>query len=301
MEPFAGWILASRYQLVEPLGQGGMGEVWEATDLTTQRCVAIKFLRSNPGDPGFDEAKARFEQEAQSAWEVEHPNLIRIFAFLEQDKQPFLVMERLFGQTLAEHLEQVPCLGLQEAAEILLPVVSAVGLAHERGIVHRDLKPSNIFLLRTEPGAPPQIRVLDFGIAKWMPDAHGPRGFETNTGSTIGTPSYMAPEQATGEKRIDHRVDLWAIGVILYEVLSGVRPVEGQNAAQMVLRLLTSGIMPVEHLVPDLPDKLASLIGRLLNKNPDQRPKDLQEVFGALVPYIRVYSQSFGPPGSSVS
>ncbi|HWO15040.1 MAG TPA: protein kinase, partial [Polyangiaceae bacterium] len=177
-----------------------------------------------------------------------------------------------------------------------LPVVSAVGTAHERGIVHRDLKPSNIFLDARPGEGRPLVKVLDFGIAKWLLGDPGDGGLRTRTGSTLGTPSYMAPEQATGDRNADHRADIWSLGVILYEALSGVRPLEGDNAAQLVMRLLSTGIMPIEQLVPELPPELAELVGRMLSRDVTRRPVDLREVYRILCTLSGEVSVAFGPP-----
>jgi serine/threonine protein kinase len=275
-----------------------MGEVWSAVHRVTGKAVAIKLLRCAPEEQAFGDARARFAFEARSACEVEHPNVVQVFDFIEREgASPFIVMELLEGETLASKLARAPVLSVAEATELLLPVVSAVGTAHERGIVHRDLKPSNIFLASGR-GRRPWVKVLDFGIAKRVVGSAGERGLRTRTGSTLGTPCYMAPEQATGERSIDHRVDIWSLGVLLYEVLSGVRPLEGENAAQLVMRLLSTGIMPLEVLVPDLPGELSRLVGRMLSRDVGRRPADLREVFSVLRGLTDTESLEFGAPNT---
>jgi hypothetical protein len=247
-----------------------MGDVWEASNTATGRAVAIKRLRHSHADTS-GVGRARFVREAQTACAVDHPNVVEVLDFVDSvDEPPILVMELLRGETLAARLEAGLPLSPEETARLLLPVVSAVGTAHARGIVHRDLKPANIFL--EQSGDEVRVKVLDFGIAKWMSAAPSDGALLTETGSTLGTPCYMAPEQALGERVIDHRADVWALGVILYECLSGTRPVEGENAARIVVRLLRTGIMPLERLVPSLPPELTTLVTNMLARDASQRP-----------------------------
>ncbi len=275
-----------------------MGEVWAARHVLTGKAVAVKQLICGAHERHFGEARARFAREAKSACAVDHPNVVEVFDFVEDaDRSPIMLMELLQGETLAARLARGP-LPLRELSRTILPVVSAVGTAHARGIVHRDLKPSNIFLdVRPQDGTE-RVKVLDFGIAKWLDSDAEDQGLRTRTGSTLGTPSYMAPEQATGDRTADHRADIWSLGVILYEAASGVRPLEGENAAQLVMRLLSSGIMPIEQLVPELPSELSSLIGRMLARDVARRPADLREVYDLLRRFAGEDSVPFGPPAS---
>jgi len=272
-----------------------MGDVWEATNVSTGRAVAIKRLRLAPGADLGDSGRARFMLEAQTACAVEHPNVVEILDFVESGEEPpIIVMELLRGETLAERVEREQALGVTETATLLLPVVSAVGTAHARGIVHRDLKPANIFLQQS--GATTVVKVLDFGIAKWLGARPGEVPLRTETGSTLGTPCYMAPEQAMGERVIDHRADVWALGVILYECLSGMRPVEGENAAKIMVRLLSTGIMPIEKLVPAVPRELGALLMRMLARERAQRPPSLREVRAVLGALTAAQAPDFGEP-----
>lgn len=302
MKLVAGTVLAERYRLSHRLGQGGMGQVWSAIHLVTGRRVAIKRLLSG-ADQGDDEhsdaqARARFILEAQAACAVEHPNVVQVLDFIEPgDEPPLLVMELLNGETLASKLAREHVLEIQDVLSMLVPVVSAVGTAHSRGIIHRDLKPANIFLC--EAGAD-RVRVLDFGIAKWVAQRPAGSGLRTQTGSTLGTPCYMAPEQAIGERLITHAVDTWSLGVIFYECLAGARPLEGENAAQVMVSLLNTGIMPIEYAVPELPAELAKLIGQMLSRDRARRPKDLREVFDVLRRHASVVAPAFAEPALEV-
>jgi serine/threonine protein kinase len=214
-----------------------MGVVWAATHTVTRRQVAIKLPRQSV----LPEVRRRFLREAQVVSAIEHPNVVRVHdAFELEDGTPIIVMDLLEGETLGALLERKRILPLSEVASVLLPVISAVGTAHEYGVVHRDLKPDNVFL--SESGGQTIVKVLDFGIAKLEAPEGEHQG--TTTGWALGTPCYMAPEQGLGEKDIDHRVDVWAIGVMLYEALSGARPIEGDNVGHSPCRTRPSPVCP---------------------------------------------------------
>jgi len=294
MELEAGQVVGGRYRLDRRLGKGGMGEVWAATHEVTRRRLALKFL-SGPFAPSA-ESRQRFLREARAASAVEHPNVVAIHDVFElEDGTPLMVMDQLEGETLAARFGREGPLSLEETATLMLPVVSAVGAAHAKGIVHRDLKPDNIFIAR-EAGSE-RVKVLDFGVAKLF-GAEPSTGL-TGSGAMLGTPCYMAPEQASGEGDVDHRADVWAIGVILYEALSGGRPVEGDNLGQVLTRLLRDGIVPIDALVPDLPPDVVALVASLLAKDRADRPADLRAVAAVLSGYSSLEAPSFAAPGSS--
>jgi serine/threonine protein kinase len=272
-----------------------MGTVWAATHTVTRRSVAIKFLRG-PAHQRAD-LRRRFLREARAAAAVEHPNVVDVRDVFElDDETPVMVMDLLHGETLGQRILRRQQLDVTETASLLLPAVSAIGTAHERGIVHRDVKPDNIFLAKADRGE--VVKVLDFGIAK-LTLQDGEPGV-TETGSTLGTPCYMAPEQAAAEKDLDHRVDVWALGVILYECLSGARPIEGDSIGQVVMHLMSTGITPLERLVPDLPSDLTALVGRMLARERARRPNDLREVAEVLARHTSVRAPEFAAPGASL-
>jgi serine/threonine-protein kinase len=274
----AGTLIGGRYRLDERLGEGGMGEVWGATHVITRRRVAMKFLKSSTS--ARTDLHQRLLREARAASVVKHPSVVEVLDVFEvEGGGPVLVMDLLVGETLGAKLAKGGALSVREAAEVLLPVVEAVEAAHAKGIVHRDLKPDNIFLNRSEAGEV-TVKVLDFGIAKLTAkegDA-ADTGALTETGSIVGTPWYMSPEQCYGEQDIDQRADVWALGVILYECLADVRPVEGASIGQVLKRMLHEGIVPIEKQVPGTSPELAALIGRMLSHGREDRPRDLSEV-----------------------
>lgn len=272
-----------------------MGDVWAATHTVTRRTVAMKFIKAPVH--ARPELRRRFLREARAASAVRHPNVVDVLDVFELDADtPVMVMDLLKGETLGRKLAREQKLEIGEAATILLPIVSAVGTAHALGIIHRDLKPDNVFLAESEEGDR-VVKVLDFGIAKLSSATEGETGV-TQTGATLGTPCYMAPEQATGERQLDHRVDIWALGVILYEALSGVRPIEGDTVGQIVMHLMSTGITPLERIVPELPSDVTALVGRMLARERTRRPEDLREVFDVLRQYTDVRCRTFGAPGS---
>jgi serine/threonine-protein kinase len=209
-----------------------MGVVWAATHAESGRSVALKMLK--PHARARADLQRRLVREAQAAAAVRHPNVVAIHEMFNSDADgPVIVMDLLEGETLRAKLAREERLSIEETATILLPVVSAVAAAHAQGIVHRDLKPDNIFLRSDVEGAL-RTQVLDFGIAKLVlgtPDAMDSSAL-TSTGAMIGTPWYMAPEQGFGERDIDARADVWALGVILYESLSGGAPWKGTTWAR---------------------------------------------------------------------
>jgi serine/threonine protein kinase len=294
-----GAIVAGTYELRHPLGTGGMGVVWAASHRGSGAMVALKFLRAGPGGADDSDSLKRFLREARAAASVRHPHVVAIREVLElPDGRPMMVMELLTGETLRTRLTRGPRLGLEEAASILLPVVSAVGTAHAQGIVHRDLKPDNIFLSQDASGRA-VVKVLDFGIAKVtrISEEHASHGHGlTATGEVLGTPNYMSPEQVFGERDIDHRADVWAMGVILYECLSGVVPTKAANVGQVFKLIVTGGIKPLQRELPEAPDDIADLVHRMLARRRDQRPSDLNAVAAVLGNHTTVAVPTFGSP-----
>ncbi len=296
MQPVADAIVADRFRLDELIGEGGMAEVWAATHLHTGKTSALKFLSSEY--TGHAEARKRFLREARAASMVEHPNVVCIHDVLElEDGTLVMVMDRLVGENLGERLERLGRLSLDTTATIMAQVVSAVGSGHAVGVVHRDLKPENIFLTDGIEG----VRVLDFGIAKLTERAVDGSGNLTATGSVLGTPYYMAPEQVFGEKDLDARADVWSVGVILYECLAGERPFEGENPGQILKSILASTPEPLEELVPEIPQALAAHIGKLLQRRRSARSDDLAETFEVLRGLAAGLGRSFGAARAPIS
>ncbi len=269
-----------------------MGSVWSATHSVTRRSVALKFLGAHLQIR--PDAHRRFMREARAAAAVEHPNVVGVHdVFDAEEGVPVMVMDLLEGETMGQFLAREGPLSVEETAALMLPVVSAVGTAHAHGVVHRDLKPDNVFLAKDKHGNR-LVKVLDFGIAKLA--SEDDQGTLTGTGATIGTPCYMSPEQGFGEKDIDHRADVWAIGVMLYEALSGRRPVEGDSLGQVLKRLMNDAITPLEALDPGIPEAMAALTKSMLEREREDRPTDLREVKTALQAFTEVEAPDFDAP-----
>ncbi|MEV0401966.1 serine/threonine-protein kinase [Actinoallomurus sp. NPDC050550] len=267
--------LAGRYQLEEPLGRGGMGEVWRGVDLRLRRPVAVKILPlAMAADPT---AVARFRREAEIAATLNHPGITTVFDIDEHqfgdERLLFLVMELMRGRdlqrTLGEHSGGMP---IEQVTDLAVQVLDAMSAAHEQGIVHRDLKPANLFLLESR-----RVKVCDFGIAR-LADATK----ITVTGGSSGTPLYMAPEQIQG-RTVDQRTDLYAFGCVLYEMLTGTPWVDtGPGLAAILYQHLEQIPAPPKSLRPDIPDHLNALVLELLAKRPDDRPHDATAIIARL-------------------
>lgn len=228
-----GRVLAQRYRLLTKLGEGGMGSVWRAEHLTLRTQVAIKLI-----DPAIAESKdalARFQREAQSAAELRSTHIVQIIDYGIDGNTPFIAMELLRGESLAARLERLGKLTSSDMVQILSQVARALTLAHEKGIVHRDLKPDNIFIVREGPDE--VTKVLDFGIAKKLDTLSMSSGIKTHTGALLGTPYYASPEQALGRSDIDHRTDIWSLGIIAYECLAGQRPFERETLGALLMAI----------------------------------------------------------------
>ncbi len=256
------------YTLERLIGSGGMGVVWAARDDRSQATVAIKILIAHePVAPG---SRRRFLREAYATRSVEHPAIVPVIDLAETDDVLVLAMELLHGETLRALLARESQLPIERAATILLPVVEALNAAHAAKIVHRDLKPENIFLQTADGGV--RSRLLDFGIARFYePPAEAGGTPITGLGTLLGTLPYMAPEQAIAPSDCDHQVDAWALGVILYEALSGCRPIEGNNPPETLRQLMLGGITPLSVLVPGLDPAINDLVMGLLTRDRVER------------------------------
>lgn len=285
-----GLVIAERFRLIRPLGDGGMGSVWAARHLLTGRGVALKFLR-RPAPPA-SAARRRFQQEARAA--IEHPHIVRVFDLIDlDDETPVMVLELLHGRTLAAALRRQGRLSLTQAATILRQLVSAVGCAHAHGFVHRDLKPENVFLVDT-PGDELVAKILDFGVAKLLADAvewGSSEGVRTEAGTILGTVGYAAPEQVSGDD-IDARADIWALGVILYECLTGSRPFSSKAWHDYVVACARERPDPRRHGAAEIPESVVALLQEMLSPDRDSRP-DLRRVLEGLGEHSDVAVPSF--------
>jgi serine/threonine-protein kinase len=263
-------VIAERYRLDRSLGNGGMGEVFEATDLTLHRSVAVKLMSSSLVQD--QPARARFLREARALAQVNSPNVVAVYDAGEDAQRPYLVMELVEGTTLEQELRRTGRVEPVRAVAIATGIAGGLAAAHERGIVHRDVKPSNVFLTPSDAA-----KIGDFGIARLeRPDAT-----LTLTGQTFGSPPYMSPEQATGGK-VDARADLYSLGCVLFQMLVGRRPFSGDDAVSLVYQHVHATPPRVDALDPDVPAPLGTLVAGLMAKDPDDRPASAAEVQRAL-------------------
>jgi serine/threonine protein kinase len=272
LAPPSSTLVAGKYRLIREIGRGGMGAVWEAQHATLGTLVAVKFIDASYAES--HEARTRFDNEARAAASLQSKHAIQIHDHGVEDGRPYIVMELLIGEALDKRLDRLGRLSLHETARILLQVCRGLGRAHERGITHRDLKPENIFLVRGEDddGDDEQAKILDFGIAK-MRSADGMTGLTsgTKTGAVLGTPYFMSPEQARGLKEIDHRSDLWSLGVIAYKCVIGVLPFEGQAIGDLLVKICTSPAPVPSQRNPELPPSFDAWFARTMEKEPERR------------------------------
>ncbi len=276
-----GTTLDGKYRIVDVIGQGGMGTVYEAEHGAIGRHVAVKVLR--PENAQKSDAIERMRHEARVVGQIGHPNICQVFDIGKlDDGTPYLVMERLRGETLARRLETRGPVPAAEVVEIAVQVLAALEAAHRKGVIHRDLKPDNIFLAERASGA--VAKVLDFGISKATSLEDKPHHL-TRTGMVMGTPYYMAPEQALGERDLDGRLDVWGMGVVLYEALSGRRPFVAKNYNALLVQILTAEAEPLEKVARGLPQGLAAVVHRALAKKREQRFASARELGEALQPF----------------
>jgi serine/threonine protein kinase len=271
-------LLDKRYRIIRLLGEGGMGSVHLAEHVGLKTRVAVKFLHIELAGQG--EAIRRFEQEARIAASIRHNNIIQVFdvGFSERG-DPFLVMEYLEGESLGGLMKRTGPMDLGAACGVVEPVLLALQAANRKGIIHRDLKPENVFLAH-QPDEGPVVKIIDFGLSKITTNAQ--ELSRTQTGSVLGTPAYMSPEQAAGSTSLDHRTDLYSVGTMLYEMLAGALPYFGNNFNEFFAKLLTEEPRAPRDVYPAFPIEAEPLVRKAICKNPNDRFQTATEMLEAL-------------------
>ena len=282
-----GDILDGKYRVDRVLGAGGMGIVVAATHVHLNTRVAIKFLL--PAAMGSPQIIERFGREARAAVQIQSEHVARVTDVGSLPTgSPYMVMEYLEGSDLAETIERGGAMPVHQAVGYVLQACEAIAEAHSLGIIHRDLKPANLYLAR-RAGRDPMVKVLDFGISKTKDASAG----LTQTSSVMGSPYYMAPEQMMSSKDVDVRSDIWALGIILYELLTGKAPFGGETMAEIVFQVTQRDAGPLRDKRPDVPEGLAAVVETCLRRDPKQRYENVARFAAALV--------SFGPARSEIS
>ncbi|HJL20025.1 MAG TPA: protein kinase [Sandaracinaceae bacterium LLY-WYZ-13_1] len=288
-----GTIVGHKYRLDAPIGQGGMATVWRAVHTTLDRPVAVKFLEAVGAQS--QQLAARFLREAKLAAGLRHRHVVDILDFgVAETGQPFMVMELLEGQSLADRYEDGPPVSDWELMEIVAMTLSGLAAVHDAGIVHRDVKPENVFLVEDADGIYPKL--LDFGVSRGF----GAEGRVTRTGAVVGTPQYMSPEQARGKKDLDHRSDLWAVGVMLYEGFAGEVPFDSENPGDVLISVATEEPAPLSQARPDLPEPVLALVHRALQKDPEARFGDARQMREMVLRVLEGADEMNGRPPSTV-
>jgi serine/threonine-protein kinase len=297
------------YVVESLLGVGGMAEVYVVRHTALDKRLALKILKAEPARS--DELRQRFLREGQSASRIDHPHIVAINDVVDDGERVYIVMELLEGETLGAVMERDLILPVQRVLDYLVPVISAMGASHERGVVHRDLKPDNIFLARDASGrAFP--KVLDFGVSK-LADHVAPRVTATDT--VLGTPHYMAPEQALGRRNVDGKADQFALGIIFYEAIVGRLPYSGTSSIELIHEVARGEVARPSVFKSWVPKDLEDLLMRALSANPEDRYATMEEFGLALLPFANERTQeqwqgalsgltkrsSFPPPGEARS
>jgi eukaryotic-like serine/threonine-protein kinase len=276
-----GDIIDGKYRIVRLIGEGGMGAVYEAENMRIHRKVAIKVLHAGVAQTG--EAVSRFEREAQAAGRIGSEHIVEV---LDLGNLPsgdrYMVMEFMDGDALSGRIRTRVRLTPSEIYPIMHQLLEALAAAHGAGIIHRDLKPDNVYLLKSRGGKADFVKLLDFGISKFN-QLSGDSGFSmTRTGAVMGTPYYMAPEQAKGARDLDHRVDLYAAGVILYEAITGEVPFNADTFNELLFKIVLETAKPVEQVVPNMDPNFAAIVNKSMAREPSQRFQTAREFQQAL-------------------
>ncbi len=278
----SGEVVADKYKIESVLGQGGMGFVYAAEHLQLGHRVALKVLRASAAEN--PEAIQRFIREGRAVARLKSEHIAAVSDVGQTAAgEPFLVMELLEGRDLSHELQDRPTLPLEEAVDYMLQTCEALAVAHGKGIVHRDLKPANLYLT-TRPDGEPLIKVLDFGISKTNA-IDSEAAAITVTATIVGTPKYMSPEQIQDSRGVDHRADIWALGVIFYEILTAVRPFHAPTLAMTCVKILNEQPPPPSAHRPELPEAIDRIIARCIEKSPEARWQNVAQLAEALLPF----------------
>lgn len=286
-------LIAGRYRLRRPIGEGGMGGVWEATDQVLGCPIALKVVPEKHLTGDRTQQIQRFLREARLAAQVQHPSVVRVTDFGVHEDTPYIAMELLEGESLADRMYREPSLEIEEAVQICIGVLRGLGAAHEADVVHRDIKPENVQLVSTVEGLYPKL--IDFGISLGTDQNKQRVSAVTTNGHVFGTPLYMSPEHARGLD-IDGRADLYSLGVVLYEMVALQPPFEAENAADMMAAIVRDTAVEPCAIRPSVPKALSDAIMKVLSKEPDDRFATANEMARALAAAVPAASADVTGP-----
>lgn len=295
----AGRIIAGKYGLERPLAKGGMGAVWVARHVLLDVVMAVKFM--DPDTASSAEGRVRFEREAKAAAQLKSPHVVQVHDYGIEADTPYLVMELLDGEDLSTRLRRDRRLSMRDTSAILVQLAKGLRRAHDAGIVHRDLKPANIFLQRQDDDT--IVKILDFGIAKSIV-VNGPLSADaTKTGTVIGSPQYMSPEQLRDTKGIDHRTDLWALGVILFRCLTGQLPFHSADQMSLIFAICMERIPLPSEVAPDLGPEVDRFFDRALARDREQRFQSVRALLDgfAALPGVALSGPGWADSGGSLA
>lgn len=293
--PNVGDVVAGKFVIERLIGQGGMGAVFAARHRELDSVVAVKVMLA---DTTNVEATARFKNEGRAAAKIRSQHVVRVEDVGEEKGYAYMILELLEGEDLAQILEKRKRLTPNEVTHYLLEALEGVRLAHEKGIIHRDLKPSNLFLARRDDGTS-VVKVLDFGISKTASSLSQAAGNLTSTKAMLGSPLYMSPEQLRSSKSVDVRADIWALGVIMYELLTGSLPFMGESLGELFAAILENDPAPPSSRAPEVPADLDAIVMRCLQRRPEHRFQSVGELTAAVASLAGFNAQTgLGPMGT---